>query len=409
MTHNKRQRLENGAGDGGSSHHRDEFLVTLDCYGTIKLSKAALQSFPASLLSITLLSDGIDDHTLYVPIGRGLESFPCLIKEIYDCGSPLHLPRLGLPFDLFVKWLKYLGLATAGRGLSIESEAGKRVSYFVETMLNTLKQDCVGMSVPCPGYQDYDVDCVEVPPDIKRHMYDLVPFEFARRCIHMSAEERPYRSVGKQDLNVSKLTKIPSDKTFMLKSCSSAPLAPGVVTGVYPFGAVESPSVRLRFKHGGHLYVLSSKEHEEDGHLYGRVELTQLDAGSCYVNSSQLESIIVVSNSGTDLLAEFKRGGMVYTEEKYGESVLDREYSADGETREHIPLIHGMKTGLENCDVAVLYNAYLLIVATNSHPALSFCWETQDSDHFGSIPWTIKLEELPAWALDRDGEAPVTG
>lgn len=156
MTH-KRQRTESGAappGDGClAQRKRDEFLITFGNYGTISLSKAAIEAYPTSLLTVTLLGDGIDEHSLYVPVGRGLDSFPRLIKEIYDCGSIPEIPRKGVHFDLFVKWLRYLGLATSGRELSTESGASKRVSYFVETVLNTtpsfLLYERVGFACVC--------------------------------------------------------------------------------------------------------------------------------------------------------------------------------------------------------------------------------------------------------------------
>lgn len=70
---------------------KDIFYVTFNSFGTIPLSKAALQNFPSSLLTQTLLNDSSEqkdnnleqeDNNLFVPIGRGLRSFPALIEEI---------------------------------------------------------------------------------------------------------------------------------------------------------------------------------------------------------------------------------------------------------------------------------------------------------------------------------------
>lgn len=390
MAH-KRQRTDNGAADGVQQHREDEFLITFGCYGSITLSKGALQTYPSSLITVALLEDGVDEHSLYLPLSHGLETFPRLIQETYACGAPLTIPQLGLPFDLFVKWLRYLGLHSIGRELSTESAAAKRVSYFVETLLNTIS-DVADLT----GYKAMTMECVSMSPDVERHRHDVLPFELARRGIHVSLESQPFRLLTGRDLNLAQLVISYLPEGFTLKT-RAPKTKTGTVTGVYPFG--PSPDGCLEFEHLGTHYEFDYTFGEN-----GRHTVRQLGATNSYDCRSQLESILVVKNRGIDLVEEFKQGGMVFSCERYGPTLVNYFHEEDDEV--YTPFLHGISHDMWCTDESDLENAYLLIIATDAHPLLRFDVENATADIFGS-PLRITLTESPDWALETDGEPPV--
>lgn len=389
MAH-KRPLDESLAADGhSSSQNRHEFLITLDCYGTIKLSERALLAFPSSLLTTTLLGDGIDQYSLYVPIGRGHDSFPRLIQDIYNVGAPSQIPPLGSFFDLFVKWLRYLGLATSGRDLSTEGE-GRGVSFFVETLLNTARSR-FEIRYPYPQLGSYTLNCVFVPPPINRHLHNLVPFEFARRGVHMSVEKLSGRTLEEKDVNVSQLVPETSGaQCFALKQ-RAATTAAWAVTGVFPLGGFDATG-KINFKHRGLEYTLTRIESGED-HV---VHINQIDVRS--LDFSTLESIVVLRKPGTDLEEEFKWGGMVYSSEKYGESLL-RNDTLGGE-KVYTPLLDSICTKMpKNSEGEDLTNAYLLVVASHTYPMLRYGVLNCDIGSLNSSVWRFNLEETPESAL----------
>lgn len=406
MAH-KRQRTENG-GEQFSSHVAgDEFHVTFGVYGSIKLSKGALQNFPTSLLPITLLGDGIEEHHLYLPIGCGHKSFPELIEDVFNLGAPLDIPPLGLPFDLFVKWLKYLGLATPGRGLSIERQAHKRVSFFVETILSNVRSGHCGAVQPRPP-RIVESSCsssfINMPADIKRFLSDLVPFEFARRGIHVTIKELPERNVKIYDMNLSKVGPYPHAIGGEVLIRRSLWNEPGSVTGVYMCDVNQKSP--FAFEHGGHPYELSWSS-ELDGDGYAAVTLVQLDAGCCYDGRANIERVVVVRRHETDFAAEFKSGKhMVYSPEEHGDAFLGNVEREENVLRPYL-LIHGMTVYLPNLTDEDFEGACLLVVENESLPLCEYDWELADRDDVRSVVWRFSLEESPEWALQSDGEPPL--
>lgn len=165
-------------------------------------------------------------------------------------------------------------------GLFTECESRKRVSFFVETILSTLKTyhgTYYGAMVPRPPritkYSTRSLDCTNMPIDIERYISHLVPFEFARRGIHATIE----KCVPSPDLESVVLSKI---SPCFFQYDGEVPTSgvtkahdPGVVTGVYLLGANQKSP--FNFSHGGHPYRLSWPPPGAEG----EVIVSQLDAG----------------------------------------------------------------------------------------------------------------------------------
>lgn len=403
----KRQRVETETAEGEPAEvlkHEVEFTITFGCHGNIKLCEEALRAFPSSLLSSTLLDGGIGDHALYVPIGRGYKPLLDLIKDVYDCGAPSFIPPSGVHFDLFVKWLRYLWLATSGRSLSTETEANKRVSYFVETLFNTaFERFASDPPLHRPPSGSYTIMCVGIPPDITRYISFLVPFEFARRGIHVIVEKLS-GTLNRDYVNCSTLV-VESEYLkdgFRLKSHPLS-IAAGVVTGVYLIEKMDEGEP-MEFQHGGHEYEMRwiPFDGRDRNTINLQLDLVRCDAGAHYEGETKVESLLILENRGINLVGEFKRGGMVYSEEEYGKTLLDLHWSQDGESRElHTPFIDGIRGNTTATKKSKLKNAYLVIIACDAHPTLKFLREDTSSGSY-AIPWRFTMQESPEWALVRD-------
>lgn len=397
----KRQRVDEESSTGDVQLSK-EFNITFNGYGSITLTKEALQLYPSSLLSQLLLSDGISEQALQVPIGRGLDYFPALIKEVFDCGAPSRIPPRGLHFDLFVKWLKYLGLATSGRSLSTESEAHKRVSFFVEVMINTLHAPSLDAKIKLPRISETEtLRFVCMPPDIGRFMGDLVPFEFARRGIHVSVERRGARKLERGDLNMSRLAWYDGLNNFSLKTAEQPVF--GMVAKVQSLRGVADV---YKFKHDGRVYELSLSPPLGEG-TFMTVELLQLDATCCYDSRDNLEFIALLGASEINLLEEFQKGGLKYNRLEHGASLISVLHE---NLYKNFPLQHGVRVKVPFFDKSVLANGVLLIASRPYCPPLRYC-EEDGGPHTvnagNSFEWTLSFEESPAWALESSGLPPL--
>lgn len=387
----------------------EDYLVTLGSYGSIKLSKEALQAYPLSMLSTKLLGEeGTVDRKVYVPIGRGLKNFPSLIEDIYNCGVPTYIPSAGVHFDLFLKWLRNLELAVPDRCLSDETEAGKRISFFVLTMLNSLRSGYEDDPRP-PRISRSNLLCVRMPPDIKRHITDLVPFEFARRGVHMSVVEHPRRSVQQYDWNLSKLTiGYPWEDLYYQMTTD---VEPEVVTGVYPVTHLDSMEpYSYKFEHGGHQYRLSWPGERIARDLFTVIDLVQLDAGSYYDGRDSIERLILVPAGEADIVEEFTNSGgtMKYDADVHGHSLIaDREF---GEAWIDCPLMHGVRVRMPSSHIDALNvglaKGYLLVVTCNAHPIFTVHVEETHIDDSSSEVYEFAFEESPDWTIHGDPPLP---
>lgn len=131
-------------------------------------------------------------------------------------------------------------------------------------------------------------------------------------------------------------------------------------------------------------------------------------SGNSYNGQEQLESLLVLPNRGSDLSEEFRKGGMVYSEEAHGRSLLHLSTGSDNEVG-HLPLLHGLGANMPDCTEADLQNAFLVVITTDKHPVLNYLvMPKAGDDATPEEKWKFSLEESPEWALALDGLEPLT-
>lgn len=306
--------------------------------------------------------------------------------------------------------------------MSTESEAAKRVSCFVEIFINSLNNKYVENE---EDSDDVDIRlsftrlvCINLPAEIARYSHNLLPFEFARRGIHMTLRQGSGQSRGDKDdsgvWNLSSLRfgKIDSyylpepEKCFCLPlPCDDASsdvvrVRPGTVMNAFEFPYEAGKEVSMCFTHKRCKYCLSI----DDDQWIARLERRGVGCG--FVNGDIREDVILCS-SRTDLVHKFNKGGFIYDTEEYGVSYIS-EVGGEGDwnTYMDMPLVNGMETHYIN-DNELGRNAYLLIVASKEKPILVFDNESQIySDTHPSDIWEMSFDQSPEWALCTNGVAP---
>lgn len=396
------------------------FYITFRSYGSIELTKEALQNFPSSLISQTFLGGDTvnEDNKLYVPIGCGLRSFPALIQEIYDGGFVSKIPEQGLEFDLFVKWLRYLGLATAGRSLSTETDAAKTVSYFVEMFIDTVKLE--GKFFVRDGgvsrLSAKSLVCVDLQPDIARYRHNLLPFEFARRGIHMALQQRgKARSEEGDDLRVRDLSTIRFGKTAQGDFAEEGFCLPHSRASVPQDTVLKSTRCQLQgneahFSHNGSAYCLSIEVGLDED--LSSAKLVRVGAGCSYNSDVGSENLLWLSDP--DILVE---DGQMYDSDVHGCSCLSEEGTVSTvisearvyplHTYKEMPFVHGMMAFTVIVKDQLRCNPLLLVVASEEQSILAFR-SIQFADWKGAPAdiWEFTIDESPEWALCTEGAAP---
>lgn len=198
----------------------------------------------------------------------------------------------------------------------------------------------------------------------------------------MSVEDR---TLKKDDMNASRM-----------RGGVQPAAIENVVSGVYRFG--PNPVSPLLFEHRDQLYELSWTDIEEGMHR--TVDLVQSGLGSRYDGRQETEAFVVVQNRGINLVEEFQKGGLVYSREEHGKSIVQNfpDLLTGGA---HYLNVHSIRTEMSQSLAGDLRNAYLVVFASETHKMLSFDVEEKDSDDVISTPHRFTLEESPEWALEK--------
>lgn len=246
----------------------------------------------------------------------------------------------------------------------------------------------------------YSRDFISMPVDIERYVSDLVPFEFARRGIHVVVEKLPERNIKADDASLSRFypgSKAISGEGLLRKSSMNEPAS---VTGVYKLGANQKSP--FAFEHDGHSFELSWSEPDEES--LTEVMLCQLDAGCCYDGRENIEYFVIVPGGETDFVGEFNRGNIVYSPGRHGRPAMG-EVETDADLQ--FLLLHGMTLYVPHLRREALPGAYLLVLKSDILPFCRYFWFSADRDDVIK-PWRFDLEESPEWALENAGQPPLS-
>lgn len=377
---NKRIRMDDNSTIPGANGAQ-VFTITFGPYdATIRLSATALRNYPKSLLSTTLLGEHNMQYHLAVPTDRGLEAMSSITREIYEYGCPTVIPPRGVQFDVFYQWLSYLGLSVPNRSLSDELAGSREVSFFVEILLNSLIQrrdwSRTNWNEVPAGRLARRVRCYGVPSSVDRHLYDLLPFEFARRGIHVTIKEGGtiggWRDV---DLDVSgvELGRDKEGKWQRGEFCRApeSSVAPHTVIGVHRIVLEDVDSYpTFKFKHRGQRYQLSCRDTVVGDPEALDIQLHQLGIESCIVAAETSPEYIIVVDSEEDLVARFLKNRKIEPRRYLPGHIL---FSCDQDsTAEQMPLVHGAHIEVADTTANDLQNKFMLVVCRESHPFLSF-------------------------------------
>lgn len=291
------------------------------------------------------------------------------------------------------------------------------MSYFVEVFINTLKLN--GASViaePLASRLAFDrLACVNLQPDIARYRHHLLPFEFARRGIHMTLKQGDFSSLEADNLQVWDLStlrfgrKADDDENFADEGFrlpvpqSHASKHPGTIIHAFKCELEEGDNF---FTYKSCRYNLAILDGYEGGR--GIVKLHCVGEGSSFAGGGAIEELILLTSS-LDLgeVETLDKRGVLYAREEHDISYITEDGGAFNKREsKDMPLIHGMMTRFYNCQV-LGHSPAVLIVAAKEHPLLVFEQEAfEESSAELADVWKITIDESPEWALCTEGAAP---